>query len=48
MKLLRVSSVNVGRKTELRNPRVLVFLFYTSLFCFYSSIFNVKYIIVNI
>ena len=43
-------SMDVGRKVESHNPsiRVLMFLFYTFLFCIYSSIFNIIYIITNI
>jgi len=40
--------MDIGRKIEPRNPSVLVFLFYTSHFRNYSSIFNIKYIITNI
>ena len=37
--------MDVGHKVESRNPNVLVFLFYASIFCIYLSIFNMEYII---
>ena len=40
--------MDVGCKAEPWKPCVLVFLFYASFFRIYSSIFNMKYIIVNI
>ena len=36
-----------GLKAELCQPYILIFLFYASLFCIYSSIFNMEYIITN-
>ena len=39
--------MDVGHKVESRNPNVLVFLFYASIFRIYLSIFNMEYIIAN-
>ena len=40
-----MNAMDIGRKTKPRNSHVPVFLFYALIFCIYSSIFNMEYII---